>query len=161
MLCLPCDRKEKQTYENKLRCLSPRMNYTDRATAACWWSQYQLLADRGVSRSQRDRSLQPYCRLSRPEPLLFPSNSSTVVLTWLSGLRSTPTTSQKIWYRWQSKPDLWICRQELWPLDHRGGLLSSTSIYIYKNVTCLWPLQGSDIVSRKVRHRLHCNLDTT
>jgi hypothetical protein len=23
-------------------------------------------------------------------------------------------------------PDLWICSQELWPLDHRGGLLSST-----------------------------------
>jgi hypothetical protein len=22
--------------------------------------------------------------------------------------------------------DLWICSQELWPLDHRGGLLSST-----------------------------------
>jgi hypothetical protein len=22
--------------------------------------------------------------------------------------------------------DLWICNQELWPLDHRGGLLSST-----------------------------------
>jgi hypothetical protein len=37
----------------------------------------------------------------------------------------------------------------------------SSIFYIYKNVTCLWPLQGSDIVSRKVRHRLHCNLDTT
>jgi hypothetical protein len=28
------------------------------------------------------------------------------------------TTSQKIW----KCPDLWICSQELWPLDHRGGL---------------------------------------
>jgi hypothetical protein len=29
------------------------------------------LADRGVSRSQRGRSLRPYYRFSRPEPLLF------------------------------------------------------------------------------------------
>jgi hypothetical protein len=35
----------------------------------------------------------------------------------LSDPRSGPTTSQEIW----SNPDLWICSQELWPLDHRGG----------------------------------------
>jgi hypothetical protein len=32
--------------------------------------------------------------------------------------------SEKIWQRWESNPDLWICSQELWPLDHRGGLLT-------------------------------------
>jgi hypothetical protein len=32
-----------------------------------------------------------------PEPLLFHSSSSSVVLTRLSGPRSRPTTSQKIW----------------------------------------------------------------
>jgi hypothetical protein len=42
-------------------------------------------ADRGVLRSQRDGSLQPYSRLSRPEPLLFLSSSSSFVLTRLSG----------------------------------------------------------------------------
>jgi hypothetical protein len=41
-------------------------------------------------------SLRPYYRLSRPEPLLFHSSSSSVVLTRLSGLCSRPTTSQKI-----------------------------------------------------------------
>jgi hypothetical protein len=46
---------------------------------------------------QRGGSLRPYSRLSRPEPLLFLSSSSSVVLTRLSGHRSRPITSQKIW----------------------------------------------------------------
>jgi hypothetical protein len=41
----------------------------------------------------------PYGRVlgSRPEPLLFLPSSSSIVLTKLSGPRSRPTTSQKIW----------------------------------------------------------------
>jgi hypothetical protein len=50
-----------------------------------------------VTRGQRDGSLRPHSRLSRPEPLPFLSSSSLVVLTRLSGPRSRPTTSQKIW----------------------------------------------------------------
>jgi hypothetical protein len=38
-----------------------------------------------VPRGQRDGSLRPYSRLSRPEPLLFLSSSSSVVPTRLSG----------------------------------------------------------------------------
>jgi hypothetical protein len=43
---------ELKLYENmatkkKLHGLSPRANYTDRATAACRRSDYQLFADRG------------------------------------------------------------------------------------------------------------------
>jgi hypothetical protein len=41
--------------------------------------------------------LRPYSRFSRPEQLLFLSSSSSIVLTRLSGPRSLPTTSQKIW----------------------------------------------------------------
>jgi hypothetical protein len=48
-----------------------------------------------VPRGQRDGSLRPYSRLSRPEPLLFLSSSSSAVLTRLSGPHSRPTTSQK------------------------------------------------------------------
>jgi hypothetical protein len=44
-------------------------------------------------RGQRDGSLRPYSRLSRPEPLLFLPSNSSVVLTRLSGPRSRPTTS--------------------------------------------------------------------
>jgi hypothetical protein len=61
-------------------------------------------------------------RFYRPEPLLFLPSSSATLLTMLSGHRSRPTASQKIWYCRESNPDLWICSQELWPLDHRGGL---------------------------------------
>jgi hypothetical protein len=43
--------------------LSPRANYTDWATATCWWSLVPTLADRGVSRGQRSGS--------PTEPLLF------------------------------------------------------------------------------------------
>jgi hypothetical protein len=50
-----------------------------------------------VLRGQRDGFLLPYSRLSRPEPLLFLPSSSSIVLKRLSGPRSRPTTSQKIW----------------------------------------------------------------
>jgi hypothetical protein len=42
-------------------------------------------ADIGVSRGQRNRSPRPYYRISRPEPLLFPPGTSSIVLTRLSG----------------------------------------------------------------------------
>jgi hypothetical protein len=52
-------------------------------------------ADRGVSRGQRDGSLRPYSRFYRPEPLLFLSGSSSVVLTKLSGPHSRPLLPRK------------------------------------------------------------------
>jgi hypothetical protein len=79
-----------------------------------------------VSRGRLNGSPRLYSRVSRPEPLLFLSSSSSVVLTRLSGPRSRPTTSQKIWKRRESNPDLWICSHKLWPLDHRGGQNSSS-----------------------------------
>jgi hypothetical protein len=51
-------------------------------------------------------------RFSRPEPLLFLSSRSSTVLKKLGGPHSRPTTSQKIWSRRESNPDLWICSQE-------------------------------------------------
>jgi hypothetical protein len=45
-----------------------------------------------VPRGQRDESLRPYSRLSRPEPLLLLPSSSSVVLTRLAGPRSRSTT---------------------------------------------------------------------
>jgi hypothetical protein len=46
-----------------------------------------------VPRGQRDASLRPYSRISRPEPLLFLPSSSSVELTRLSGPRSRPSES--------------------------------------------------------------------
>jgi hypothetical protein len=54
-------------------------------------------AVRRVPRGRPNGSLRPYTRFFRPEPLLFLSSSSSIVLTRLSGPRSRPTTSQKIW----------------------------------------------------------------
>jgi hypothetical protein len=64
-------------------------------------------------RGQCDGSLRPYSRLSRPQPLHFLPSSSSIVLTRLSGSRFRPITSQKIWQRRESNPNLWICSQEL------------------------------------------------
>jgi hypothetical protein len=61
-----------------------------------------------LPRSQRDGSIRPYSRFSRPEPLLFLLSSFSIVLTRLSGHLSRPTISQKIWERLESNPDLWI-----------------------------------------------------
>jgi hypothetical protein len=44
-----------------------------------------------------------------------------------SGPCSRPITSQKILQHRESNPDLWICSQELWPLDHRGGRSDCTA----------------------------------
>jgi hypothetical protein len=54
----------------KLRGLSRRANYTDRATAAWRRSECQFFCGQRVPRGQRDGSLRSYSRLSRPEPLL-------------------------------------------------------------------------------------------
>jgi hypothetical protein len=57
-----------------------------------------------VPRGQRDESLWPYFRLSRPQPLLFLPSGSSVVLTRLSGPRYRCTISQKIWLFRESNP---------------------------------------------------------
>jgi hypothetical protein len=56
--------------QNKLHGLSPRANYTDRATAACRRSDCQLLRIKGATWSAW-RIPWPYSRFSRQEPLLF------------------------------------------------------------------------------------------
>jgi hypothetical protein len=56
---------------NKFRGLSPRTKYMDRRLSA---KLVAAFADRGVSRSQRDRSPAAVIQFSRPEPLLFLSD---------------------------------------------------------------------------------------
>jgi hypothetical protein len=73
----------------KFRGLSPPANYTYRAAASCRLTKCQLLRMEGVGWSSR--------RVHRPEPLHFIPSSSLTVTTRLTGPRSRPTTSQKIW----------------------------------------------------------------
>jgi hypothetical protein len=59
--------------------MSPRANYTDRATVACRRSKCQLLRIEGATWF----AVLPYSRLSRPEPLLFLSSlNSTHEAEW-------------------------------------------------------------------------------
>jgi hypothetical protein len=51
----------------------------------------------------------------------FLPSSSSVAITRPSGPRSRPTTSQKIWWRRESNPDLWFCSQNLRSVDDRGS----------------------------------------
>jgi hypothetical protein len=79
----------------------------------------------------------PYGReslISRAEQLFFLSCSSSIILTKLSGPRSTTTAYQKMWNR---SGDLWICSQEFWPLDYRGGhfclhAINNTNIAVHQ-----------------------------
>jgi hypothetical protein len=63
---------------------SPQANYTDLATAACRRSYCQLFRIEGVAWSAQ-RIPRPLIRFSWPEPLLFHSSSSSVILARLSG----------------------------------------------------------------------------
>jgi hypothetical protein len=73
-----------------------------------------------MGRGLRGGSFRPYSWFSRPEPLICLSSKSSNVVTRLSAPRSR-LNIQKIWSHRESNPDLWICSQELWPLDHRCG----------------------------------------
>jgi hypothetical protein len=102
---------EKTMYSNRdvkqLRGLTLWANYTDRVTANVG--------------GQRNGSPWLYSRFSKPKPLLFLTSSSSIVLTKLSGPRSRPPLLRKSGSAGNITRDLWICSQELWPLDHRGG----------------------------------------
>jgi hypothetical protein len=85
------------SYKIEIRGLSPRAKYTysprDSRLSA---NLVPTFTDRRVTRDQHVVSLRPYSRPSRPEPLLFLSSSSSVVLMRLSGHRSRPSTSFKM-----------------------------------------------------------------
>jgi hypothetical protein len=97
-------------------------------------------ADRWVPRCQRDGSLRQYSRLPRSEPLLFPSSSSSVVLSTEWTPFQTHYFSENL-VAPESYQDFWICCQELWPLDQEGYHPAHTSpsyhSNIYFNVTLL------------------------
>ena len=60
--------------------------------------------DRGVSRGQRNGSPRPLISVFCTGAATFYSSSSSIDLTRLSGPRSRPTTTQKIWQHRESNP---------------------------------------------------------
>jgi hypothetical protein len=81
----------------KLRCFSPQANYMDRETAACRRSKCQILWTEGAAWSAQRIPTAVNFGFLDPEPLLFRSSSSSFILKGLSGPRSRPSTSQRIW----------------------------------------------------------------
>jgi hypothetical protein len=70
----------------------------------------------------------------------YHSVNSSSVLTRLSGAHSRPTTSQKNWQCRESNPDLWICSQELWWLEHRRSQLGEGNCIVWILIWVQWCL---------------------
>jgi hypothetical protein len=77
--------------------LSPQTNYTDWATAADRRIVVPTFEDRGVSRGQCVGSLTVVNLSFLDRSRYFFLSSSSFILTKLSGPRSRPTATQKIW----------------------------------------------------------------
>jgi hypothetical protein len=118
--------------KTKLHGLSPRANYTDRATAACRRSDCQLLWIEGATWSAWQIPKAVFS-VFYTGAATFLSSSSSVVLTRLSGLRFRPTTFFQVLPVIEPRPP--ICSQELWPLDHRGCRVRL--LYMHKTETGL------------------------
>jgi hypothetical protein len=83
---------------------SPQANYNDCATATCWQNLVPTFADRGVSRGQRGGYLTAVNLFSRLQPLIFIQVAPYLFSQGLSGPRSRPTATQKIWQQRESNP---------------------------------------------------------
>jgi hypothetical protein len=110
--------------KNSVAC-SPQANYTDRATAACRRSFCQLLRIEGVACSAQ--------RIPTAVNLGFPDRRrySLEIAPQLSSrgwVDPDPDTLllRKCGSAGNRTRDLCICSQELWKLDHSGGLSFST-----------------------------------
>jgi hypothetical protein len=79
-----------------------------------------------MSRGQRDGSLQPYSRISRPEPLLFLSSSSSIVLTRLSGPQNNPDSTHKYTFLYFS---VIVKHAVLSGEQHFGQAVTTGSVY--------------------------------
>jgi hypothetical protein len=78
--------------------ISPQANSTDWATGTCRRNLVPTFVDRGVSRGQRGGSPTVVnLQFSKPEPLLFFQVAPHLSSQGLSGPRSRPTATQKMW----------------------------------------------------------------
>jgi hypothetical protein len=96
---------------------SLQANYTNWAPATCQWNLVPTLADRGVSHGQHRRSLTVVnlSFLDRNYYFSFQVALNVNSQIWVDPIPD-PLAVPGNWTR-----DLWVCNQELSPLDHRGG----------------------------------------
>jgi hypothetical protein len=103
--------------------LSPRANYIDWAAATCGRNLVPTFVDRGVSRGQRGGSL-TVVNLSFLDLIhyFFFQVAPHLSSQGLSAPGSKPTaTKRKSGSAGNRTRDLWLCSQEVWPIDHRGS----------------------------------------
>jgi hypothetical protein len=101
---------------------SPKANYTEWATATGWRILVPTYVDRELSRGQRGGTPTAVnlSFLGRSRYFFFkvaPHLSSRV---W-DVLVPDPLLLRKSGSAGNRTRELWVCSQELWPLDHRGG----------------------------------------
>jgi hypothetical protein len=105
-------------YHNKLRGLSPQANYTDRETAAGRRSA-NFCGCRVVSTTDTNGLILGF--LYRSHYYFFQVAPQLYSWGWVNPVPH-PLLLRKSGSAGNRTQNLWTCSQELWPLDHRGGL---------------------------------------
>jgi hypothetical protein len=99
---------------------SPQANFTDLSIAAAG-EVVSTFAGRECCVVGATNPFGRQSEFPRPEPLLFVSSCSSIILTRLSETSSRPATPRRTDSARNRNQHLWISNQEHWPLDHRGG----------------------------------------
>jgi hypothetical protein len=101
----------------------PQANYTDWATASCPWNLVPTFVDREVSRGQRGVSptIVNLSFLNRSRYFSFKQLLIYSHKGWVDPVPD-PLLVRKSGSAGNQSRVLWVRSQELWPLDHRGGL---------------------------------------
>jgi hypothetical protein len=101
---------------------SPQANYTDWATATVRRILVQTFEDRWVSRGQGGGTPTAVnlCLLDRSRCFVFEAAPHLSKRGWVDPIPE-PLLRRKSGRAENRNRDLWVCNQELWGLDHRGG----------------------------------------
>jgi hypothetical protein len=110
-------------WKAKLRGFSPRVNYTDGAITALSAKLVPTFAHRECRVvSATDPHGRILGSLDRTSYYFFQVAPQLYSRGWVNPVPD-PLLLIKSGSAWNQTRDLWICSQELWPLDHRGGQL--------------------------------------
>jgi hypothetical protein len=131
---------------------SPQANYTDWATTTCRRNLVPTSADRGVRRGQRWGSLTvvnlSFLDRSRYIFQVTPHLSSR---GWVDPVPD-PLLLRKSGSAGNRTRDLWVCNQEVWPLEHKGGLYPSTEMQdVFRNNSANIPVPSDTFPPHRVR----------
>jgi hypothetical protein len=98
------------------------------------WNLVPTFADRGVSRGQRGGTpmVVNAIFLDRSRYFFFQVASHLSSQVWVD-LVPDPLPLRKSGSAWNRAQDLWVCSQELWPLHHRGGQITTILITMTGN----------------------------